>query len=340
MSYLTDACWSPVRPSVFFTVKMDGMLDVWDILFKQNDPTLSLKVCDEALYSLRVQDNGRLVACGSQQGGATLLEICSGLSTLQKNEKSLLAAKLRVFVQQRLHAAVEEILAVFEQTIVKYEEEAALSQQVISRQHALLCALHTPLMNEPGADAVTQQLLRNQEAQPEPQNRDQDHNQEQDQPELPQDEEEQVQVDLDKADIIQFTYSSRCVDGTAAAGPELGAAGLDQDVQLLSSETEDSDDYSKDPTDARSTSKTGHGPGGPLSCRVCSRTFKARRFLLRHSKAHLQEVGPVCGAAESLKLNVVRTHRTAQKKKKKLEDQTRTQSRERPEPDLSRKAQL
>lgn len=49
-------------------------------------------MCDEALYSLRVQDNGRLVACGSQQGGATLLEICSGLSTLQKNEKSLLAA--------------------------------------------------------------------------------------------------------------------------------------------------------------------------------------------------------------------------------------------------------
>uniref|UniRef100_G3P824 Dynein, axonemal, intermediate chain 2b n=1 Tax=Gasterosteus aculeatus aculeatus TaxID=481459 RepID=G3P824_GASAC len=92
MSYLMDACWSPVRPSVFFTVKMDGVLDMWDILFKQNDPTLSLKVCDEALYSLRLQDNGRLVACGSQQGEATLLEISSGLSTLQKNEKSLLAA--------------------------------------------------------------------------------------------------------------------------------------------------------------------------------------------------------------------------------------------------------
>ncbi|XP_041867914.1 dynein intermediate chain 2, axonemal isoform X2 [Melanotaenia boesemani] len=92
MSCLMDACWSPVRPSVFFTVKMDGMLDVWDILFKQSDPALSLKVCDKALYSLRVQDNGHLVACGSQQGEATLLEISSGLSTLQKNEKSLLAA--------------------------------------------------------------------------------------------------------------------------------------------------------------------------------------------------------------------------------------------------------
>ncbi|KAI1886582.1 hypothetical protein AGOR_G00197290 [Albula goreensis] len=92
MAYLTDGCWSPVRPSVFFTVKMDGTLDVWDFLFKQNDPTLSLKVCDEALYSLRVQDNGRFLACGSQLGMATLLEISPGLCTLQKNEKALATA--------------------------------------------------------------------------------------------------------------------------------------------------------------------------------------------------------------------------------------------------------
>ena len=116
-SFLTDACWSPVRPAVFFTVKNDGVLDVWDIIFRQNDPTLSLKVlfsppskykchccvslmllfvvaqvCDKALNSLCVQDTGHLVACGSQQGEATLLEICSGLSTLQKSEKNLLAA--------------------------------------------------------------------------------------------------------------------------------------------------------------------------------------------------------------------------------------------------------
>ena len=44
MSYMTDGCWSPVRPSVFFTTKMDGTLDVWDYLFKQNIPTLSLQV--------------------------------------------------------------------------------------------------------------------------------------------------------------------------------------------------------------------------------------------------------------------------------------------------------
>lgn len=54
--------------------------------------------------------------------------------------------KLRVFVSQRLNVAVEEILEAFEKTIVKYEEEAALSREVISRQHALLCALNNPIM--------------------------------------------------------------------------------------------------------------------------------------------------------------------------------------------------
>lgn len=58
MSYLTDACWSPVRPSVFFTVKMDGMLDVWDILFKQNDPTLSLKVPECLIKSVSGEPTG------------------------------------------------------------------------------------------------------------------------------------------------------------------------------------------------------------------------------------------------------------------------------------------
>lgn len=88
-SYLTDGCWSPVRPSVFFVTKMDGTLDVWDIIFKQNDPTLSLQVCDVPLHSLRVQEHGRLVACGSKDGTTTLLELSEGLYTLQRNEKNL-----------------------------------------------------------------------------------------------------------------------------------------------------------------------------------------------------------------------------------------------------------
>uniref|UniRef100_A0ABI8ABA9 Dynein axonemal intermediate chain 2 n=1 Tax=Felis catus TaxID=9685 RepID=A0ABI8ABA9_FELCA len=88
MAYLTDGAWSPVRPAVFFTTRMDGTLDIWDFVFKQCDPALSLKVCDEALFCLRVQDNGCFIACGSQLGTTTLLEVSNGLCTLQKNDKN------------------------------------------------------------------------------------------------------------------------------------------------------------------------------------------------------------------------------------------------------------
>ncbi|NXD62050.1 DNAI2 protein, partial [Eolophus roseicapillus] len=91
-AYLTDGCWSPVRPAVFFTTRSDGTLDIWDFLFKQNDPFLSLKVCDEPLASLRVQDNGCVVGCGSKVGTVSVMEISSVLCTLQRNEKNLVNA--------------------------------------------------------------------------------------------------------------------------------------------------------------------------------------------------------------------------------------------------------
>ncbi|NWX39720.1 DNAI2 protein, partial [Steatornis caripensis] len=92
LSYLMDGCWSTARPAVFFTARSDGTLDVWDFLFKQNDPSLSLKVCDEPLSSLRLQDDGSVVGCGSKLGTITLLEISAGLCTIQRNEKTLASA--------------------------------------------------------------------------------------------------------------------------------------------------------------------------------------------------------------------------------------------------------
>lgn len=89
MAYLSDGAWSPVRPAVFFTTKMDGTLDIWDLVFKQCDPALSLKVCDDPLFCLRVQDTGCLIACGSELGTTTLLEVSNSLSTLQRNERNI-----------------------------------------------------------------------------------------------------------------------------------------------------------------------------------------------------------------------------------------------------------
>jgi hypothetical protein len=65
-----------------------GTLDVWDMLFKQNEPTLSIQVVDEPLHCLRVQEpHGRLVAVGSQSGVVTLVETSDNLCIQGKAEK-------------------------------------------------------------------------------------------------------------------------------------------------------------------------------------------------------------------------------------------------------------
>lgn len=91
-SYLMNGCWSPTRPGVFFTTKRDGTLDVWDFFYKQKAKTLSVNVSDAPVYSLKITENGRYVACGSKDGSTTLLELNSGLYTMQPNEKQSLSA--------------------------------------------------------------------------------------------------------------------------------------------------------------------------------------------------------------------------------------------------------
>ena len=58
-NYLLDATWSPTRPGVFLTTKMDGTLDVWDYFYKQNDPTLSLQAAAERRAERRADVDAR-----------------------------------------------------------------------------------------------------------------------------------------------------------------------------------------------------------------------------------------------------------------------------------------
>ena len=96
-SYLTDGCWSPTRPGVFFTTKSDGSLDIWDYMFKQNDPTLTIQVSDCAQNYMRVESSGKYVASGGVDGSTTLFEICSGLYQMQPNEKQTISASFFPF---------------------------------------------------------------------------------------------------------------------------------------------------------------------------------------------------------------------------------------------------
>jgi dynein intermediate chain 2 len=90
-SYLTGGTWSPTRPGVFFTTRMDGVLDVWDYYYKQNDPVLSVQVSDAGLTSFNLHDQGKLMTTGDAKGNVCLLDLYEGLAVMQANEKQSIA---------------------------------------------------------------------------------------------------------------------------------------------------------------------------------------------------------------------------------------------------------
>lgn len=71
---------------------MDGVLDAWDLLQQQNEPILSVKVCDEPLKCLRPHENGKFLACGSLKGATYLIELSDDMRNTAKNDKPLLTA--------------------------------------------------------------------------------------------------------------------------------------------------------------------------------------------------------------------------------------------------------
>ncbi|VDM16983.1 unnamed protein product [Hydatigera taeniaeformis] len=88
----TDGCWSPVRPALFFMTRLNGHLELWDYVFKQREPTLNIKISEDSLHCVRVNEEGQLVAVGSRSGVTTILELSGGFTTAAKNEKATVGA--------------------------------------------------------------------------------------------------------------------------------------------------------------------------------------------------------------------------------------------------------
>jgi len=83
-SYITSCQWSPARPGVFYATKSDGTLDVWDYMYKQNKPLISLRLSDQGLHCLSV--NGKNIAVGGRDGATRLLEVSEGLRGEEKQQ--------------------------------------------------------------------------------------------------------------------------------------------------------------------------------------------------------------------------------------------------------------
>merc|ERR1719152_766307 len=91
-SYLTSGCWSPTRAGVFFVTRMDGVVDIWDYFYRQNEVAYSHKVGDQELSCIAVSNQaGRLVSVGDVKGTVSLLEVCESLAAPQANEKTAIS---------------------------------------------------------------------------------------------------------------------------------------------------------------------------------------------------------------------------------------------------------
>ena len=90
--YISFINYPKNRVSQFFITRMDGVLDTWDLLQQQNEPVLTVKVCDEPLYCVRTNENGKFVSCGSKLGATFLIEVSENMVASNKNDKPLLTA--------------------------------------------------------------------------------------------------------------------------------------------------------------------------------------------------------------------------------------------------------
>ena len=89
-AYLTDGCWSPSRPGLFFLTRMDGFLDVWDFFYRQNEVAYSQKVSDAVLTTIQI--NGSMAAIGDSDGTVSMMSMCRTLydHTLNPREKEIM----------------------------------------------------------------------------------------------------------------------------------------------------------------------------------------------------------------------------------------------------------
>mmetsp|Transcript_7473 Transcript_7473/g.22135 ORF Transcript_7473/g.22135 Transcript_7473/m.22135 type:complete len:150 (+) Transcript_7473:354-803(+) len=88
---------------------MDGVVDIWDYFYRQNEVAYSHKVGDAALSAVAVSTgNGRLVATGDAQGTVSLLEVCESLATPQANEKNAISAMLDRETKQEKNLELRE----------------------------------------------------------------------------------------------------------------------------------------------------------------------------------------------------------------------------------------
>ena len=87
LSRYTGGCWSPARMSVFYTIRQDGVLEVWDILYNHRGPYQEAKIADHPLYALKLNPNGKMIALGAGDGSTIIASFAEELLDNNKIER-------------------------------------------------------------------------------------------------------------------------------------------------------------------------------------------------------------------------------------------------------------
>ncbi|CAH8818795.1 unnamed protein product, partial [Schistosoma curassoni] len=108
--------WSPTRPSVFYTCRVDGSIEVWDLLDKTYEPTMIQSISANPLTALSIWDSPKrqFIATGDIQGVLQLFIVPRRLQTplpseLEKfNEYIEREVKRKEFVSMRWNLREQE----------------------------------------------------------------------------------------------------------------------------------------------------------------------------------------------------------------------------------------
>ncbi|GAB5354002.1 hypothetical protein AAMO2058_000082400 [Amorphochlora amoebiformis] len=110
-AYLTAACWSTIRPGVFFTGKTDGTMDMWDLYSKQNEAVSTIKISESPITDICCNKRGKLLAVGAEDGVTSIVALGKGLSTAQRMEKEVM---FEIFEREKKKEGLLEKLRIVE----------------------------------------------------------------------------------------------------------------------------------------------------------------------------------------------------------------------------------
>ncbi|CAI8052445.1 Dynein intermediate chain 3, axonemal [Geodia barretti] len=91
----TCGTWSPSRPGVFFLCQQNGGLEVWDLMDRSHEPTLSQNISSLPITSInpfRITSKQEMLAVGDSAGTLHILDVPWALKNPSTNEDGIMEA--------------------------------------------------------------------------------------------------------------------------------------------------------------------------------------------------------------------------------------------------------